>query len=328
MGTNPGGLMKKAVLIGINYPNTSHALKGCINDVLEMKQILEQVYKFDSIKMLTDSEATTAGMLSALNTLVNEAKPGDILYVHYSGHGSQMINPTESDTEADGLDEIICPIDLNWKDKVIRDDDLRKIFDRVPSGVNLTVTLDCCNSGGGLDHEYQYQPDVSSNKEIENNPGRFLPPPDHLAPEIMFIGKAQRQVRSRSVDDTGLLISGCQSHQTSADAFIGGKYMGACTYAMSTLLRETEGDITYKELVDRMNQKMVELKFTQRPELNGPVGLFEKDMLSPANIVESTDEPITPTNVSSSTKEDSKKKKKKMLLGLIVVVAIVVTFLV
>ena len=48
--------------------------------------------------------------------------------------------------EADGLDEILCPTDLDWYDP-LRDDWLREQFDTLPAHVNLTVVMDCCHSG-------------------------------------------------------------------------------------------------------------------------------------------------------------------------------------
>jgi len=79
--------------------------------------------------------------------LVRGAKAGDVLFFHYSGHGSQLPNFNPNvDYEPDGLDEILCPIDLDFKSKVIKDDDFKKIVKNVPKGVNLTVILDCCLS--------------------------------------------------------------------------------------------------------------------------------------------------------------------------------------
>lgn len=78
---------------------------------------------------------------------------------------------------------------------------------------------------------------------------------------------------------TGLLISGCQSHQTSADAWIHNKYMGAATYYLSHNLEAFNWKINYKDLVDAMNNDMVKYGYSQRPELNGNKGLFSGTFL-------------------------------------------------
>ena len=102
---------KRALLVGINaYPTAP--LRGCVNDVTEMKKVLQDLYGFQDITMLTDAAATTRAIMDALQKLVAGAAPGDILYFHYSGHGSQYPNNSGTDIEPDGLDEIICPVDL------------------------------------------------------------------------------------------------------------------------------------------------------------------------------------------------------------------------
>lgn len=285
---------KKALLVGINYPGTAHALRGCVNDVLEMESILAGHYGFKDITMLRDHEATTKTMKTELENLVAGAQPGDILFFHYSGHGSQMIDSKyDRDEEPDGLDEILCPIDLNWNDKVIRDDDLREIFDKVPSGVHLTVVLDCCHSGSGLDQANTFQPlgqgeargmltEVLAGQGIKDIASRYLPPP----PEVTMVAETRRldfykprSIQKREVNQTGLLISGCQAHQTSADAYIGGKYMGACTYMIASALKGKKWDTDYKSLVVEINNKLADAGFSQRPELNGSEALFTKKFL-------------------------------------------------
>jgi len=272
---------KKALLVGINYPGTGHALRGCINDILAVEKLLKQQFQFKDVLLLMDHAATTSGIMHALENLVKGAKPGDTLYFHYSGHGSQMLDDADDDHEPDGLDEIICPIDLDWDKKVIRDDDLKRVFDKVPSGVNLTVVLDCCNSGGGLDHMFQYRPHADKLVEsAEAKKGRYLTPPKKdtvvLERKIGFKKKAIQ----RDVNKTGLLLSGCMSHQTSADAFIDGKYMGAATFSLLKILEQHEYDISYKELIEKMNLWLINVGFNQRPELNGPQILHSKKYLS------------------------------------------------
>lgn len=277
--------MKRALIVGINYPGTSHALNGCVNDAKAMKAMLETHFGFHDITMLLDAEATTNNILNGLETLVAGTKSGDTIFFHYSGHGSQVPDNYDNDYEPDGLDEIICPVDLNWRDKIIRDDDLKRIFDKVPAGVNLTVVLDCCNSGGGIDQQNQYQPLGEAKQADYVDPvknGRFLPPPV----EIQMISESRSlpfkpRALTRNVNKTGLLISGCQSHQTSADAFISGKYMGACTYMICDVLAKKNYDCSYQELVEEVNHRMVQAGFTQRPELNGSAGLFGFKFLAP-----------------------------------------------
>lgn len=316
--------IKRALLVGINtYP--SAPLRGCVNDVLAMEELLSNLYGFHNIRLLTDNEATTDNIRRELNALVDNAVSGDTIYFHYSGHGSQVLDSaTDSDYEADGLDEIICPVDLNWRDKMITDDELKSIFDRVPMGVNLTVTLDCCNSGGGMDHDNQYQALGEAARKIEDG-GRYLPPPDLTEDQAQqleeYMGFKPRAL-SRNINATALMISGCQAHQTSADAYIDGMFMGACTYYLAKNLRLSP-TTDYKTLVDRMNNNMVTNGFTQRPELNGPESLFTKSYLNSFTESDLVEIPTAPPADAPNAQmaPEPKKDKNKLMIGIAIAAA-------
>lgn len=287
-------MAKKAVLVGINYPGTPHSLRGCVNDVMAVSEMLTRRYGFQSHhkRMLTDREATTNNIKQRLEWLVQGARPGDVLYFHYSGHGSQVIDTDyDNDNEPDGKDEIICPVDLDWRTKIIRDEDMRMIFDKVPEGVNLTVVLDCCHSGGGVDSDYAYQPfgAATGSNHIDPMKGitlsRELPMPADIANRGLGLDLAPktRGIKNNSNADIGLLISGCQSHQTSADSYIGNKFMGAATYFLLRNIQKYDGNIDYMMLTDEMNKELSEFGYDQRPELNGDARFFNKKFLTPFN---------------------------------------------
>ncbi len=332
---------KRALIVGINaYPTAP--LRGCVNDAMMVSELLTKHFGFkaNEKRMLTDESATTSNILSRLNWLVDGAKPGDILHFHFSGHGSQMINQNyETDFEPDELDEIICPVDLDWREKVIRDDDLKRIFDKVPAGVHLTVVLDCCNSGSGLDQVNQYQPTTTRAHEFgpdSPNRNRLLPMPADIANRGLGLDlkPRARSVQSRQVDKTGLMVSGCQAHQTSADAFIDNQYCGAATYAFIQTLEMYDYNIPYKVLVEEMNNFMVERNFSQRPELNGNPALYDTKVLDGHKMVpaDSVAQPITPPPVDyvvddtppkPEKDDDDKKDKSKILIIVGVIVAII-----
>ena len=110
---------KKAVLIGINYPGTDGELRGCVTDVERMAQCLIELYGFDErdINVLIDTDPgytkpTGKNIRRALHDLVRYAQCGDILFVHYSGHGTRL--PAETGEPDDtGYDECIVPSDMN-----------------------------------------------------------------------------------------------------------------------------------------------------------------------------------------------------------------------
>ena len=338
-------MKKKALLCGLNYPGTSYPLQGCVNDVNLMADVLTQHFGFEAAnrRMLTNEAATTAAILERLEWLVSNNEPGDVLYFHYSGHGSQMVNQTyEADYEPDGKDEIICPHDLNWRDKVIRDDDLKRIFDKVPNGVAFTVVLDCCNSGSGLDQENQYQPfGLGEARVLERaDDERWLPMPDDIANRARGLGleSKPRSVQSRDVNNTGMLITGCQAQQTSADAWIGDRFYGAATYYLADSLSKNGWDATHKTIITDMNNSMVKYGYSQRPQLDGAESLFATKFSEPTyvgtglevpttalvEVVEPVVEPVVVPEVTpppAPVEVEEPKKKTKMYVMIAIAVA-------
>ncbi len=140
-------MAKKAVLVGVNrYRIPGSDLRGCVPDVKNMSRLIQGQYGFDAgdITMLTDFDATKKAMEEAITGMVKGAKRGDVLLLHFSGHGSNV--PDDNDEEADNRDEILCPTDLDWYDP-FRDDWLRNVFDGLSAGVSLTMISDSCHSG-------------------------------------------------------------------------------------------------------------------------------------------------------------------------------------
>jgi metacaspase-1 len=275
----------KALLIGINHYRVAGAdLRGCLNDVRQMRDLLTEVYGVPDrdIAVLTDLEATKSSMQAKLEDLVGSARSGDVLLVHYSGHGSNV--PDASGDEADFRDEILCPTDLDWKSPLL-DDWLRSLFDTLAEGVNLTVVMDCCHSGSNT---REVKP-AYSRDPIQ----RFLPCPlDLFAVES---GRALRGSLRRTrvarptagggtdVEDaplTEILITGCRDDQTSADAFIDGDYHGALTYSLVDTIRKAGGKLTYRDLHAGTTRRLAG-KFAQTPRLEGRAVAFDRQFLSP-----------------------------------------------
>jgi hypothetical protein len=277
---------KKALLIGINqYKIPGANLRGCVNDVTNMQSVLTQYYGFAAgdIAVLTDYDATKKAMQAGIVKLLKGAKKGDVLVLHYSGHGSNV--PDKNGDEADHRDEILCPTDLDWYDPLL-DDWLRTTFDTLADGVNLTVVMDCCHSGSNT--RALYQPDTASIP-------RFLPCPlDLMAAES---GRALRGAtrstlrlstlasRQKSdivnVDIPEVLIAGCRDTQTSADAYIKGTYNGALTYNLVAAIKAVRGRISYRDLHGDTTEKLKTGKFDQMPQLEGRKTRFDAPFLAP-----------------------------------------------
>jgi len=257
-------MANKALLVGINkYKIPGADLRGCVNDVTNVRDILLKYFGFTvkEIRVLVDERATKKNILNRLNWLVDKAKAGDCLLFHYSGHGSQVVD-RDGDELKDRMDEIICPHDMDWDGNFITDDDLGGLFRNLPKGVNLEVLLDSCHSGTGTREMMGIN---SLPLEMSFKP-RFLPPPVDIACRVDEDMEVRRLLKGNNPLNH-VLFSGCRDNQTSADAYINGSYNGAFTYYFAKHLREAQGNLTRVELIKRVRASLRFNGFSQIPQL-------------------------------------------------------------
>jgi hypothetical protein len=262
----------RALLVGINkYPGCP--LNGCVNDIMDMASFLVKYKGFDkaNIRLLVDARATTKNIVERLQWLT-QARPGDRVVFHYSGHGAQVATRDHLH-EVDGMDEVICPVDFDWSDAhLIRDKQFHDIFKKMPEGVKFNWVSDSCHSGD-LTKEmpkpskccpsvlrskaYPVPADIKWRNDVARHKGH--------APQGMA------KVAKALADDALNVgyISGCRSDQTSADAFINGRYNGALTYFLLSALKGGYIDKSVTEVVARVNQTLADAGYDQRPQAEG-----------------------------------------------------------
>lgn len=136
-----GSGTRKALCVGIDR-YADQPLDGCVNDARNWGRTLGELGF--AVEFLIDGQATRAAMIKALERLVVQASPGDVLVFQYAGHGTQLEDLNGD--ERDRFDEAFVPIDYQ-KGAYLLDDDLAAITDRLPAGVNMTWFIDCCHSG-------------------------------------------------------------------------------------------------------------------------------------------------------------------------------------
>lgn len=132
---------RKALCIGINAYPGANALAGCVPDARAWGEALTNLGF--SVTLMLDEAATQARILSELELLVGTARKGDVLAVHYSGHGT-YVEDLDGNEEG-GQDQAICPIDFE-DGRLIIDDDLDAILGRLPDGVSMTLFMDNCHA--------------------------------------------------------------------------------------------------------------------------------------------------------------------------------------
>lgn len=140
------GARRRALCVGINR-YTDAPLSGCVADARAWAGALRRL-GFEPPAMLLDEQATRGAIVQALEDLVTQSRPGDVLAFQFAGHGTQApdLNGDEFGGDTPGQDEALCPIDYA-RGALLIDDDIGAIFDRLPEGVNLTCFIDCCHSG-------------------------------------------------------------------------------------------------------------------------------------------------------------------------------------
>jgi hypothetical protein len=289
--------MKKAFLVGINKYNGS-PLNGCVNDCLLMYKGLTERFGFENnnVNIITDGECTKKNIVCGLEQLVLDVKPGDTILFHYSGHGSQVVSNNWTNTkEADGRDEILCPFDLDWNDP-LTDNDLNKIFKKVPAGVTTIIVLDCCHSGTGLRNFFHNKSKHLVVKDVLN---RYLAPPISnllsnpkisLDNNLQFVfpkfnkkdlqTKLSKFIVQTSEQGEAILISGCGENQTSADAYIGDRYHGALTFTLFQILAANNYVISYRKLIKEVNKVLKEAGFEQVPQLECKKEYMDRNFLA------------------------------------------------
>jgi metacaspase-1 len=151
---------KLALLVGINN-YIEQPLEGCLNDVDLQQNLLIHRFGFNpkDILVLPDAKATRQGILTAFEEhLIKQAKPGDVVVYHYSGHGSRIFDPNPIVVEPgkEGLNGTFVPVDSNLPDgypdvggsvQDIMGHTLFLLMSALKSE-NVTVVLDSCFSGG------------------------------------------------------------------------------------------------------------------------------------------------------------------------------------
>jgi len=236
---------KKACLIGINYTNTENELQGCVNDVMNLKKMLETKYKYKPTDITTviNEEATRNRILQEFASLLKNANAGDNLFFSYSGHGTYTID--KSGEEIDGKDELLVSVD-NY---AIFDDELKQILDAyLKPNVKLFALFDNCHSGTILDLPYQYfKTSTPSSAEPIVHP------------------------KCRETKGEVICLSGCRDDQVSMDAYISNEYTGAMTRTFIDVLTKysttSTSNIQWDVFIEELRSMLQTRRFEQVPQL-------------------------------------------------------------
>lgn len=164
----------RALIIAVgDYPRTGGWNKLSSARDAELLEPALRTQGFKDITVLLDEAATRQGIEDAFNALTRKTGPGDIVYLHFSGHGQQVwdhdssLFPDRKKDETDGFDEALVPYDARDEFRAgiyegehhLVDDELHLMLTELrrrigPAG-QLLFSVDACYSGsisraGGL----------------------------------------------------------------------------------------------------------------------------------------------------------------------------------
>ncbi|CCD19227.1 metacaspase MCA3, putative [Trypanosoma vivax Y486] len=260
----------RALFIGINYYGTSAKLSGCCNDVRQMIGTLQRrKFPITSMNILVDEDdfpgrtdqPTRANILRYMAWLVKDAKPGDVLFLHFSGHGTQTKAANDSEEE---FDQCIAPVDFKQNGCILDDDIYNLLLSRLPEGVRFTAVFDCCHSGSMMDLPFTY---VCRSSEHRSSAGHM-----------------KRIRQGNDVKADVLMISGCEDKQTSADVQntatfgTGSTGAGGAATQCLTIMMLKETSLSYRDVLLATRDKLKQKRFTQVPQMSAskPIDLNQK----------------------------------------------------
>ncbi|KAG4269297.1 hypothetical protein FPRO04_12074 [Fusarium proliferatum] len=186
MAAYESSIDRYAILIGINaYPD--RPLTSCVRDVEKIKSVLERQLKGSvDIQTLTASESlshngevkataqelhvdwpTCRNVILAFEKVTSKARPGDYVYIHYSGHGTRKKPSFENSNQSTGDLALVLLEGHQSPETYLRGPRLAWLLKAMTDkGLSVTVVLDCCFSAS-----------VYRNS-VADDTVRFLPDPE------------------------------------------------------------------------------------------------------------------------------------------------------
>jgi len=234
---------KHALLIGISdYPQYENVdaswepIHGT-NDVLLISPILAK-QEF-STNVLLNEAATHRAIENGFERLGSDVQPGDIVYIHLSGHG-QAVEDEDGD-EADGWDEAFIPYDAerSYREEGyhgqnhLLDDELNVYLNAIRSkaGENgiVYVVMDACHAGSSYRGEEEQDSVYVRGTEVGfSKTGKTYTP------------RINRSGNVRIETEKGMapiyMLESCRSYEVNLEIKQDGNYYGPMSYYISQQL--------------------------------------------------------------------------------------------
>lgn len=252
------GQTKYGVVIGIgDYPKESGW--NNINGDKDVDIIVEILNKYNfhkkNIRTLKNQQATKHAIISALESTTKKSTKGDLIYIHFSGHG-QLVTDVNGD-ELSGYDQAWIPYDAQKNyikgkyegENHLIDDQINELLTKLKNKIGdngeILVIVDACHSGGstrGDDEEYSVR---GVNEQF-----------------IIPIHNNSKQAPKTTRWTT---ISACESFQSNYESKINGQWFGSLSYAIFANKEKLNAD-SYVSIFSALKHTLNDLvKYPQTP---------------------------------------------------------------
>lgn len=268
---------KLALLVGINAYPFNNELAGCLTDVELQRHLLINRFGFNpnDILILTDQakeKPTRQTILTAFEQhLIKQAKPGDVVVFHFSGHGSRVSDSDCIYKDKDGtcLNSTFVPLDntlsLEARENggVVSDISGHTLFLLMSAlnTENVTFVLDSCHSGGGKRGNLTMR-NVGGGSQLKVSPVEIEYQQQwcsklNLSPETY-----KQQLKSGVAK--GVVIASAGIDQLAADAPFSGFKAGAFTYMMTQYLWQETGDEPLESAIANIGRSTTQVSGTRQ----------------------------------------------------------------
>ena len=250
---------KRALVIGIGeQADKSWARINGDKDVPLVQQMLQKA-GYKDIRTLVNKQATKARIVTAFKKLTAQCAVGDIVYIHFSGHGQQVTDVNGDET--DGWDEAWIPYDAYLRydekrykgEKHLIDDELNTLLTAIRNKIGdsgkLLVVVDACHSG-----------DSSRGDDIDETVRGVK---DEFIIPVKRRGTAQKSL------ERWLTLSACKDYQLNQE--MKNPKVGKLTYALYTL--SEKGGVTMEAV--QMFMQRNRGRYTQTPLQTGETSKYK-----------------------------------------------------
>ena len=266
---------KRALVIGLGEQQDKawNKINGH-KDVPLVQTILKNA-GFKSVTTLVNRQATKVGIVRAFKRMTASCKHGDVVYIHYSGHGQQMTDVHND--EKDGLDECWIPFDAFRKvsktyhgEKHLTDDELNVYLNAIRTKIGargkLLVVIDACHSGDGTRGEDdEIVRGVEDTLKVDSLNARGLYE-TFEAIKSFFMGDNGKEniinTKAKPLAERWITISACKSDQVNVE--MKSPAVGKLTYALWKELKNSD-KVNNDEFMRRI-RKFVNRNTCSRPQ--------------------------------------------------------------